>query len=50
MVSQPSDRVPFYYVLFMPGTAGQRPTLPTGGRFAPTQGRALPFISEDCAQ
>jgi hypothetical protein len=25
----------------MPGSAGQRPTLPTGGRFAPTQGQAL---------
>ncbi len=24
------------------GTAGQRPTLPLGGRFTPTQGQALP--------
>ncbi len=25
-----------------PDTAGQRPTLPMGGRFAPTQGQAFP--------
>ena len=31
--------------MFRPAeTAGQRPTLPTGGRFTPTQGRALPYV------
>lgn len=28
------------------GKPGQRLTLPTGGRFAPTQGRAMPSVSE----
>ncbi len=28
------------------GTAGQRPTAPTGGGFAPTRGRPLPSLHQ----
>ena len=29
------------------GTAGQRPTAPTGGCFSPTRGRSLPSLCEN---